>query len=232
MRMKACMFLLLNLLILRHASASITSFSSQAAFDAATSGMTTINFGTAAPPPSGGTTVYPTGLTLSGVTFTSPAGGTLATISQTYCCPTYARGYDTLDGYPAGIDVALPSGETAFGFLLFTVDLGNLNGTNQDKVDVTLGGKTFTVTTATAPTAIFVGFVSTSSISTISIIPETSTDVGTDIMNVAFGNGVPSNTMPEPATVWLLAGSLLSIPFLTTARRSRTRPRGKTRATR
>lgn len=217
MKTKTIVFIALAFIVIGRASASVTSFDSQSAFDAATSGLTTIDFGVAAPPPGGSETLYPAGLTLSGVAFTSPVGGVLAVISQTFCCTTYTRGYDTLDGYPLGINASLPSGVTAVGFLLFAVDDGNLAGTNTDKVDISLGGQTFTVTTATAPTAIFVGFVSTSPISTVSIVPEATANVGTDVMKFSYG----VSSTPEPATIWLSAGSLLSLTFLRAARKKR-----------
>ena len=188
--------------------------------------MTTINFGTAVPPPDGGLTNYPSGLTLSGVTFTSLTGGGIAIVSQNLYGAAYARGYDALDGYPAGMDVTLPSGVNALGFLLFTVNNGDNSGATTDNVDITFGGQTFTVSTAPAPTAVLVGFVDTSAISTVSIIPEAAANdtVRTDIMNFSFGNTTPS-TVPEPGTVRLSAASLLLISFIKIARDGSTKRR-------
>lgn len=200
MRMRACVFVLLNLVILCRAWAGgTTTYNNEAAFDFATTGLTTIDFGTAAPPPSGGYTLYPTGLTLSGVTFT---GETLGVVSDSYCCSTYYRGFDSLDAANSGINVALPSDTTAVGFLLYTVEYGNTVGSNVDNVDITLGGQTFTVTTEPSPNSVFVGFVSSSPISSVSIVPETiSTATYPDIMNFSFGSA--ATNVPEGGSIWL-----------------------------
>ncbi|MDQ6701061.1 MAG: PEP-CTERM sorting domain-containing protein [Acidobacteriota bacterium] len=223
--MKTSIYLLLPVLITGSASGGIVTFNDRAAFTAATSGLTTIDFGTAAPPPVGFVTTYPSGLTLSGATFSNTvAGFSTSTVSRSYCCPTYARGFDQLAttnptnstgaSVSGGINVALPSGATAFGLDLFTVVVGNTFGTNQDKVDVTLGGQTFVVATPAAPATIFAGFVSTTPLSSVTIVPELTGAVQPqlDIGNVSFNRGSPAS-VPEPGTIGLTAGALLALAF-------------------
>ena len=100
------------------AGAQVTVYSSRAAWLAAAAGnVKTIDFTTAAPPPPASLRDYPPpGLTLSGVIFTNvrPAAP-VQVISQFYCCPTYARGFDSLAS-DAGFQITLPPGTSAFGF--------------------------------------------------------------------------------------------------------------------
>jgi uncharacterized protein (TIGR03437 family) len=186
--------LFLSSLVIGTSSAQVTTYNTRSSWLAATSHVTTIDFTTAAPPPSGLYTEYPAGfpLALSGVNFSSTsAGAELIVISQTYCCPTYARGYDQLSS-GAGIQVTLPAGTTAFGFDLFTVVPGNVNGTNQDLVDVVVGQK-YVVTTAVAPNTVFIGFVSASPIASLTIIPEqVHGPTQVDVMNFSFNTGIGS----------------------------------------
>jgi uncharacterized protein (TIGR03437 family) len=175
------------------ASAQVTTYNTRLSWLAATSRVTTIDFTTAARPPAGFYSIYPPpGLTLSDVNFSNTrAGGSIVVISQTYCCATYARGYDQLDS-DTGVQVTLPAGTTAFGFDLFTVISGNALGTNQDPVDVTIAGQKYTAVTAVAPNNVFIGFVSASPISSFTIIPQQvhgATQV--DVMNFSFNNAAP-----------------------------------------
>ncbi len=181
--------------------AGIQQYSNRAAWsDAVNSNATTIDFGIAAPVASGQAKSYPNGLTLSGVTFISTvAGNALNLVSQTYCCATYSRGYEQLtsaaDG--SGIMVTLPAGTTAFALDLFAVVNGNLTGTDVDKVDVTISGQKYTVTTPAAPGSAFFGVVSTTPISTVVITPQqTNGKTQADVMNFSYGTSATAGTTP------------------------------------
>lgn len=222
---------LLSLSIAGSASGAIITFSSRPAFTAAASGLTTIDFGTAAPPPAGFYTSYPAGLILSGATFSNTTpGARVDIVSRTYCCATYARGFDQLDtGNGSGINIALPTGTVAIGFDLFTVASGNVLGTNQDKVDVTLGGQTFVFTSPMAPGTTFAGFISTTPISNVTIAAEPSGGAApqVDMMNVAFGGAAPTPaSVPEPASGPLVAAAVLGLAFrIISAARKKNTPR-------
>lgn len=171
-----------------NASAEVTVFTSRAAWQTAAGAVTTIDFTTAAKPPAGSYKPYPPpGLTLLGVNFSSlKPGGSIAVISQSYCCPTYARGYDQADS-DSGFQITLPPGTTAFGLDLFTVVGGNEAGTNQDIVDVVIAGQKYPVTTRVAPNNAFIGFVSSSPIPSLSIMADqVNSPPQINIMNVSF----------------------------------------------
>src|SRR5260370_38353558 len=109
--------LLLSIVAIGTSSAQVKMYATRAEWLAATSRVTTIDFTTAVRPPAGSYASYPPpGLTLSGVNFsnTKPAGAVIV-VSQTYCCPTYARGYDQLTSDTV-LQVTLPTGSTAVGF--------------------------------------------------------------------------------------------------------------------
>ena len=206
--------LLLCAVFAGYASADVKTYTSRTAWAAAVSGPTTINFGTAAPVAAGTFTSYqtPPGITLSGVNFASTrSGGIVSITSQTFCCSTYLRGSDQLvsnhDG--TGIVVTLPANVTAFGFDLFSVVSGNSAGTNQDSVDVTVAGQKYAVRTAAAPATVFIGFVSSTPISSFTIVPEqTNGATEANLINFAY-----ASTVTPPAAAPTVAGVLNAADF-------------------
>ena len=195
------------------ASAAIRTYTNRAAWAAAIGQPTTIDFGTASPPAQGSYTAIktPPGLTLSGVNFGSTkSGGFISVASQSYCCTTYRRGYDSLasstDG--TGIAVTLPTGINAVGFDLFAVNSADSTGQNQDSIDVTVGGQKLVVKTIAAPGIVFIGVVSDAAIPNFTIIPEQtpSAAVQVDVINFAFGTGV-LNASTIPTVTGVLNGA-------------------------
>lgn len=156
-----------------NASAGVVTYTERAIWQTAVYSITTIDFGVAVPPPGGSYSTYssPPGVTVDGVTFTNViSGASVYVISDTYCCQTYDRGYVTLET-TGGLTVALPAGTTAAGFNLFSVENGNLSGTNNDTYQISINGQNFTVTTLAWPSVVFFGFVSSTPIASITITP-------------------------------------------------------------
>ena len=191
----------------------ITTFNSRAAWNLAVSGAQNIDFGTLAPP-SGSYITYatPPGLTVDGVNFSNTGTSNIYVVNQNYCCSTYNRGFDQLvsnvDG--TGIIATLPGGTTGAGFDLFTVQIGDGNGTIPGVVSVVVAGNTYLVNTPTAPNSVFFGFLdSTGPISSFTFTPqEASTQA--DVMNFSFG-GTHSGTVPEPTTMLLFGAGLAGL---------------------
>lgn len=203
-------------LAVANASATSITYSDAASWTAASTGLTTIDFGTLSPPP-GSFIDYPSppGLTIGGVTFTGTSAD-LGVVSDTFCCSTYARGFDTLDSGPAsGIVASLPSDITAVGFYLYTVTLGDVTGSLPGTVTIEVNGLTDVVTTPTAPNLAFFGVTSTSPITTLTITP-TQMGEGTavDVINFAYGQTAPTTGVPEPGSLSLLLLGALSLGLL------------------
>jgi len=207
------------------ALADVKIYTSRAAWRAAVSDPTTIDFGIAAPVTSGTYRVIqtPPGLTLSGVNFSSTtSGGIITIVSQNYCCATYKRGYDQLasntDG--TGISATLPSTAAAVGFDLFSVESGNGNGTNEGSVDVNVDGQKYVIKTPVAPGAVFVGFISSTPILSLTIVPQQlNGKTQANVMNFSVGSplsiSVVSATNHQspvlaPASLVTIAGTELS----------------------
>jgi hypothetical protein len=177
-------------------------YNNSAQWEAATSGISTINFGVLSPP-HGGFLTYPSppGLTVSGVNFTTNAPAVYV-VDDAFCCATYARGSDTLDSGEDGTIVAtLPANTTAVGFDLFTVTLGDLGGSLPGTVDVGVNGKTYVVDTATAPGLVFFGLTSPDAISSLTITAEqvgSGINTAVDISNFSYGG--TATVTPEPGS--------------------------------
>jgi hypothetical protein len=191
----------------KSAHGAFVFYPTRAAFDAATTGVTTIDFEGIAPP--GGFSYFgrPGSLTLSGVMFTTPGNADLYVISSTFY-PGYNLGSGDFlqsgNGTPSSLTatVQLPGVFTAAAFDLGTFDTIN----SQVTVQLSTGDQ-FT-TSAPFPTPTFVGFTSTVPFTSLSI-----TITGGDrrdalnVDNFAFGSAV--SAVPEPSSQVLLAlGSL------------------------
>jgi hypothetical protein len=176
----------LTLLATNAVADTVTTYNSQSAWAAATTGITTIDFATLNPP-AGSLILYPSppGLTVDGVNFSDPLGGPVSVIDTGFCCATYNRGFDTVDtGAGQSMTVTLPSGTTSVGFYVYAVAIGDVNGLNTENVDFGVAGNTYTITTptlASTPNSAFFGFVDSSPVSSFTVTPESST-VGVDLM--------------------------------------------------
>ena len=193
--------LMVVVLSLQTAFAGVVTFSSQASWQAATSGgLTTIDFeGIAAP---GNFEFVNPALMLSGVSFTPSASTNQFVVDSGYG-PGYDFGtgatFDWQQGVPSTTNLAFPGGITAIGF-----DLGALF--HGSSIGVTLSsGDAFSVVTPTTQMLQFFGVISTVPIGSIVL-----TNSGDGVLdNVRFGG----STVPEPAG-FLLLGSGLVVALL------------------
>jgi hypothetical protein len=176
-----------------------TVYSSVAAYNAATTGSTTINFNGIASP--GGYVLEPNGFTLSGATFTSP--NNLFILDPAFYRFTYAGGgfLNPQNFLPASLTISLPS-VTAVGF-----DFGGLFGPS-GPFDVTLSDGFSTTLSTTDSTGggslAFAGFTSSTDLTSITLSDPTDSAFTMD--NVTFG-GVSAT--PEPGTLGLVLTGLL-----------------------
>ncbi|HUI05707.1 MAG TPA: hypothetical protein VL486_01745 [Verrucomicrobiae bacterium] len=203
------------------AVASVTSYATKAAFDAATTGITTIGFEGIAPADgfvglgNGGS------LTLSGVTFTAHSGVYLFVNSSTYYAVNDPPAYDlgsgdyllAGSGAPAFLSITLPAPVTALAFSLGTFD----DSTSQITISLAPGGDALTAG-APYPTNTFVGFTSSAPISSLQIeITAGNRQDTLTLDNFSFG----AAAIPEPNSITLLALGLGIVPW---RQRKRRRP--------
>lgn len=195
------------------AVASVTSYTTRAAFDAATTGITTIGFEGIAPADgfvglgNGGS------ITLSGVTFTAHSGVYLFVNSSTYYAVNDPPAYDlgsgdylvAGSGAPAFLSIALPVPVTALAFSFGTFD----DSTSQITISAAPGGDALTAG-APYPTNTFVGFTSSAPISSLQIeITAGNRQDTLTLDNFSFG----AAAIPEPNSAMLLALGLGSVAW-------------------
>jgi hypothetical protein len=177
-------------------------FTNSALWEAAATGITTINFGVLSPPAGGDVPIAtPSGVTLSGVNFSSTGSAIFAT-SDTFCCSTYTRGGDTLNsGVANNIVVTLPTNTTAIGFDFFTVTNGDYVGAFPENVDIDVNGTKYVVGAAAAPGLVFFGLTSASPITSLTITPEQApTGTAADLTDFSYGGSTV--VTPEPGYYW------------------------------
>lgn len=192
--------------------AAVNTYTDRSAFEAATAGLTTINFANAIPPAydhwnySGAN-----GMTINGVKFVgnlSGGGNFLYALTPGYY-PNYAGwsgNPDVLQG-PSGAGgtdsdsgfthVILAAGTTAVGFGLYSVNQGS-DPTAAGSFTLQLStGDTLQFTTSDKPNVAFAGFTSSVPISSFNI-----TGAPGDFPNLSnFSFGVA----PEPELLWMIA---------------------------
>jgi hypothetical protein len=173
---------------------AITLFTDQTAFNAATQGLTTIDFEGLASVNDFIFVPNPPGLTQSGVNFTSP--NTLFVVDPGYGPAFYDWGSGAVLSAQFGsgtiINAALPSSVTAVGSDIFSID-----SYASDFVINLSTGDSFTVSSSNYPIRSFVGFTSDVDITSISF---TATSGNTQIDNFTFGTR-KSIATPEPTSV-------------------------------
>jgi hypothetical protein len=185
------------------ARGELTFYPTRAAFDAATTGVTTIDFEGIAPAHGFSYFGRPGSLTLSGVTFTTPSNTDLYVISSTFYPYDLGSGDFLLagNGVPSALTAQLPGAFTAVAFELGTFDQFN------SQVTITLS--TGDVFTASAPisTHTFVGLTSTLPVASVNMVI-----TGGDrrdalaVDDFSFGAAVP-----EPGTLTLFVIGTLSL---------------------
>jgi hypothetical protein len=183
-------------------TASVTIYTSRAAWTAATSGVTTADFNGIASV--GSYVSYGSGpAVIDGLTFTS--NDSMFVIDPAYYGFPYPDGFFNADyNVPNIVTIALPGSYTAVGF-----DFGSLFSGGAS-FDVTLGalGPFTVVSTGSTQDGVldFAGFVSTTSFSTVTLsMPDAPSYNSVD--NFSYGGAA----VPEPASIALLGSGLLGV---------------------
>src|SRR5687768_11675285 len=195
------------------AQSPVEHIESREAFNAASSGLSTIDFGSVAPARGFGMYRSPAGLTTNGVTFRTAGGarfgsGIIHVPSVDYMGtnPLYQTGTGEMIiwGAPnqpgnASLDVTLPSGVTAVGVDLWTqqpyVSTVEVIATTEDG-----HSETVVVNTRKRPEAAFVGFIADKAIVSISFRPPKG-QTGLLLDNFSFGRraqGRPVQASAKP----------------------------------
>jgi hypothetical protein len=190
------------------AQAGLVFYTNKAAFDAAVTGLQTVTFQGIAPSPTGFTGFFtPPGLTVSGVNFNIanalPGDALNVTGKDFYLASAgvaYPADFLIPSVSPQGrvgtqLAITLPNGATAIG-----LDYGSFNGT---PFTFTLStGDSFTTTPVTFFNGqeSFLGFISTSPITSLTIsVPGPSANEAIVLGDISFGTAV----IPEPSTLAL-----------------------------
>jgi hypothetical protein len=175
------------------ARAGLVIYTDRAAFDAATTGTSTIDFEGIA---GGGAMYEPSPFVIGGVSFTDAGVNRLFVFDKGFYGPGLSSDYLNQNGFGTQSTLVTPGGgTTALG-----TDLGTLNQTFGGPQDVTVdvtdgsGLSTFVITTPAQPGLGFVGFTSDTAILSVNF---TGTFVVLD--NVTTGQALRS--VPEPSAL-------------------------------
>ena len=193
---------------------AVTLYTNRVEFEAATIGLTNIDFEGLAP--SGDFTYYGTfsGLTQAGANFVAPASSRnfLAVTDPNYGSEFYdwgsgavLVGYSFYDDIINVINVTLPFGVTAVGSDIMSIRA------YASPFNITLStGESFIVPSFDYPNRAFVGFTSSTPISTINFKTITSPDTSADLEldNFTFGQ---ANATPVPGPEFSSVLSLLTL---------------------
>jgi hypothetical protein len=181
--------------VVERAHAGLVFYPDRTAFNAATTGVTTIGFEGIAP--ADGFTFYGhNSLTLGGATFTASTS-LLAVDSATFYAHTFGTPYNLGSGAfllsgniaPADLSITLPGAFTAFA-----LDLGTFDVVNSQVLFTLSSGDTFSVS-APFPTSTFVGFTSTVPFTSVDLLITGGERQDTlNVDNVSFGAIVPEPT--------------------------------------
>ncbi len=217
-------------------STSLTTFNSLAAWQAASSGVQTIDFEGLTPPNTSTYYSSPTGVTVNNVEFigyTSSGSSSIQVIdtnlSMWYNFGTNDALMQDMNRPNAGsplpyIHVVFAVPVTAFGVDLFSVSPDALDFT------ITLLGNTYTAPTRARPNTAFFGATSDTPFTTIDFVLQGTTYNGSShalLDNFRFGAAAggptdPPADAPEAATLLLIGSGLVGLAYL----RKRIRPEG------
>ena len=177
--------------------ATVVTYNSQAAFNAATTGLTTYLI----PAPASGTyQPVSSPFTIGPLSFTSDGGSQFLVNDN-----AYLTGEPYLDAYPVITETVGANGSTALSFTI-----GTYASPETLAIDVN-GAFATDVNTAGLPNASFLGITSTSPISAVTITDTTSNMDETDILNFQVGSALPVAPVPEPASLALFGSALLGL---------------------
>jgi hypothetical protein len=197
------------------ARADTVVFTTRALFNAAATGLTTIDFEGIAPDNS--VANFATPLTLQGATFSGSPTGMVSVVDDGFFAPLFQfNSGAVLSGF-SFVEVTLPAGITAIG-----TDLMSTNPDGRPFQVVLANGETFVVNTPLRPGRGFFGITTDVAIASIrftTIASQTQPGGIPLIDNFSFGQRAGAAAVPEPATILLLGTGLAGIA--TRARRRR-----------
>jgi len=215
MHRKLPILILVFLFLPLTAKSGVIEFTDRAAWLAAAGAVTNIDFEGSAPP--GGSTAFTGPVTFSGVQFSAPfiGGGGIAELAVSAGLD-YVNAWGSGDKLQAGLgvefDISLPAGVEAVGSDIMITSTF-IFGTNGSYTATLSTGDQFTnIFSSGPPNRSFVGFVSTTPISSITLVSSPSLAM---IDNFAF----TAVTVPEPGSLALFVAGIITL--LLVARRYR-----------
>jgi hypothetical protein len=186
------------------ARADTVVFTTRAAFTAASTNLTTIDFEGIAPINSVANFSSP--LTLQGVTFSGSTTGAISVLDSGFFPPLFQFNSGAVLGGFAFIEVTLPTGITALGADIMTT---NPDGQSFDVVLST--GQVFSVTTPFRPERGFFGLTSDVAIASIRFTVAPGPIRGIPLMDNFTSGQAQTAPVPEPSTLILLGTGLAGI---------------------
>jgi hypothetical protein len=189
------------------ASAGVIEFTDRAAWQAAAGAVTNIGFEGVAP--AGGRTDFNGPVTFSGVQFSAPliGGGGIAE-SVVSAGLDYVNAWGSGDKLQASLgvefDITLPSGVTAVGSDIMITSTFFLGTTGTYTATLSTGDVFTNIFSSGPPTRSFVGFISTTPITSLTLVSNPSLAM---IDNFAF----TATAVPEPSSLVLFGAGILAL---------------------